>query len=64
VNTFTLIISDEETGKVKSIITDIRSVNLINSKEIGFTEFSGLRRTVAFYPNQKLEVIHREMRMP
>ena len=58
-NTLMLIFSDEETGKVKSTVTDIRGVRYINSKEVAITELSGQRRSIAFHQNEKLEVVHR-----
>jgi hypothetical protein len=56
---FTLIFSDEETGKVKSIVSDVRGVRHINSREVAITELSGQRRSIAFHQTEKLEVIHR-----
>lgn len=58
-STFTLIFSDEETGKVRSIVTDIRGVRHINPREVAITELNGQRRSIAFHQNEKLEVIHR-----
>lgn len=57
---FTLIFSDEETGRVKSIVTHVRGVRHINSREVAITEHNGQRRSIAFYENEKLEVIHRD----
>lgn len=59
---FQLIFSEEETGKVKSIVTEVRSIRHINSREVAFTVFSGQRRSVAFPENWKLEVLHREVK--
>ena len=56
---FTLVISDEETGRVKSIVTDVRNIRHINQREVAITEVNGFRRNIAFYENQKLEVLHR-----
>jgi hypothetical protein len=58
---FTLIFSDEETGKVRSTVTDIRGVRHINPKEVAITELSGQRRSIAFHQNEKLEVTRREV---
>jgi len=61
--TLTLIFSDEETGKVRSTVTGIRGVRHINAREVAITELNGQRRIIAFHPNEKLEVIHREIEM-
>jgi hypothetical protein len=60
-NTFTIIFSDEETGKVRCIVTGIRGVRHINPREVAITELNGQRRNIAFNQNEKLEVIHREV---
>lgn len=61
--TFTLIFSDEETGRAKTIVTDVRGVRYINAKEVAITEHNGRRRTIAFHENEKLEVLHRTIEM-
>lgn len=60
---FHLVFSDEATGRVKTIVTDVRGVRYINSKEVAITEYNGQRRTIAFRENEKLEVLHRNVEM-
>jgi hypothetical protein len=61
--TFTLIFSEEDTGRVKSMVTDVRGVRHINTKEVGIVDFNGQRRSIAFRENEKLEVLHRTIEM-
>jgi len=57
---FDLIFSDQETGRVKSIVTHVTNVRHINSKEVAITELGGQRRSIAFHADEKLEIRHRE----
>lgn len=57
--TFTLVIYEEETNKLKSTVTNVENIRHVNTKEIAFTEHGGRRRSIAFYEDQRLEVLHR-----
>lgn len=58
---FTLVFSEEETGKIKSVVSPVRGVRHINDREVAFTEYDGQRRTIAFHEGWKLEVLRREV---
>lgn len=58
---FVLIFSDEETGKVKTTVTDVLGVNHIGPRKVSITELSGQRRSISFHENEKLEVTRREV---
>lgn len=59
---FQLIFSDQETDRVKSIVTDVQNVRHINSREVAITELGGQRRSIAFHENEKLEVRHNDVK--
>ena len=59
--TFTLVFSDEETGRVKSTVTEVKNIRHINSREVAITDLIGGRRNIAFHENEKLEILHRDI---